>query len=264
MTQISVTVAGEQMASDGYAAPNVAVDGKSVSSRVSPDDFSLWLVVASIEPSSQLRWNTDHGDEALYVTSGLLRHGGRACPAGGVIVVESGVAAEIEVTEASEVVHFGPTSHRVPTDGPNGAPATDGHRVHVIGPRGYTAREEPTHATRQYANATCPTCRLNLFQSSRTEKYRSAAHSHTQDELIHVLEGELTLGGDRVGPGDTLAVAAHSIYGFQTGDDGYRFLNYSADASKYVPARPGASKVLDNPVPFTYSGDGDDYIQRGA
>ena len=202
-----------------------------------------------------MRWASDHGDEALFVKSGCLRVGDRQCGPGGVVVVEGGVAADVDVDEASEVIHFGPTAHAGPAPG---------HRTHVIGPRGYAAREEPTHATRQYANASCPTCRINLFQSSRTEKYRSAAHSHTQDELIHVLGGELFLGGKRVGPGDTLAVPAHSVYGFQTGDDGYRFLNYSADASGYVPARPGPSKVLDNPVPFAYTGDGDDYILRGA
>ena len=53
------------------------------------------------------------------------------------------------------------------------------------------------------------------------------------------------------------ALAPPAIYVL---DDGYRFLNYSADASSYVPARPGPSKVLENPVPFSYMGDGDDYI----
>ena len=61
-----------------------------------------------------------------------------------------------------------------------------------------------------------------------------------------------------------LHVPAGSIYGFQTGDNGYRFLNYSADASSYVPARPGPSKVLENPVPFSYTGDGEDYVARRA
>ena len=264
MTQISVTRADDQPVHDEYMAPTTTVDGPSRSRRVSPDDFSLWLVLASIDGPARLRWDEDHGDEALFVKAGSLRVGDRVCATGGVLVVESGVALDVTVDEPAEIVHFGPTAHTPPDDGPRGAPAADGHRAHVIGPRGYSAREEPTHATRQYANATCPTCRINLFQSSRSEKYRSAAHSHTQDELIHMLGGELVVGGERARPGDTLAVAAGSIYGFQTGDDGYRFLNYSADASSYVPARPGPSKVLQNPVPFTYSSDGEDYIRRGA
>jgi quercetin dioxygenase-like cupin family protein len=264
MSEISVTIAAEQPLSDVYAAPTTTVEGRSSSRVVSPEGFALWLVASSVEASSRLRWDTDHGDEALYVKSGRLRMDDRECGPGGVVVVESGVAAVVDVDDAAELVHFGPASRTPPADGPNGPPADGGHRAHVIGPRGYAAREEPTHATRQYANATCPTCRINLFQSWRSEKYRSAAHSHTQDELIHVLGGELVVGGGRVGPGDTLAVSARSIYGFQTGDDGYLFLNYSADASSYIPARPGPSKVLDNPVPFTYSADGNDYIARGA
>ena len=254
MTQISVTHADDKPVHDEYVAPTATLEGRSQSRRVSPDGFSLWLVVAAIEGPARLQWDTDHGDEALFVKAGSVRLGERQCPTGGVLVVESGVALEVDIDEPTEVVHFGPAVY--------GAPS--GQRAHVIGPRGYAAREEPTHTTRQYANATCDTCRINLFQSSRTEKYRSAAHSHTQDELIHVLGGELVVGGERARPGDTLAVAAESIYGFQTGDDGYRFLNYSADASSYIPARPGPSKVLANPLPFTYSGDGDDYVRRGA
>jgi quercetin dioxygenase-like cupin family protein len=264
MTQISVTTAAEQPLSEVYAAPTAIVEGRSSSRLVSPEGFTLWLVASAVDAPARLRWDTDHGDEAVYVKSGRLRVGDRTCGTGSVVVVESGAAIDVDVDEPAELVHFGPAAHTPPADGPNGAPAAGAHRAHVIGPRGYTAREEPTHATRQYANATCPTCRINLFQSWRSEKYRSAAHSHTEDELIHVLAGELTVGGGQAGPGDTLAVSARSIYGFQTGDDGYLFLNYSADASSYIPARPGPSKVLENPVPFTYSGDGDDYIARGA
>src|SRR5437762_465188 len=157
MTQISVTHADEQPLCDQYAAPTVTLDGRSQSRRVSPDGFSLWLVVATMEPAARLRWDGDHGDEALFVKAGSLRVGDRSCPEGGVVVVESGVTAEVDVVEPTNVVHFGPTTH---------VPASGGEKVHVIGPRGYLARQEPTHATRQYANSTCPSCRINLFQSS--------------------------------------------------------------------------------------------------
>src|SRR5207244_10885235 len=111
MTQISVTHADEQALYEQYAAPTATLDGRARSRHVSPDGFSLWLVVASIEPSARLRWESDHGDEALFVKAGSLRVGRRTCGAGGVVVVESGVAAEVDVVEPTDLIHFGPTAY---------------------------------------------------------------------------------------------------------------------------------------------------------
>jgi hypothetical protein len=137
--------------------------------------------------------------------------------------------------------------------------------VHVIGPGGVDGRSEHLHETRFFADASCPTCRTSLMFSSRGARYESAAHSHSQDELIYVLDGELHLGSLRVGPGDTLSVPGLVRYRFSTGADGYRFLNYSADSSAYIPADPDGPKLgsggrIGNG--FTYSGDGTDYLSE--
>src|SRR3954470_2335278 len=134
MARISVTTADEQPLSDQYAAPTATLDGRALSRRVSPDGFSLWLVTAEVDAAARLHWDADHGDEAVFVKAGELRIGDRTCTSGGVLVVESGTTADVEVVQKSEVIHFGPADH---------APRAGGERVHVIGPRGYAAREEP-------------------------------------------------------------------------------------------------------------------------
>ena len=53
----------------------------------------------------------------------------------------------------------------------------------------------------------------------------------TEDELIHVLRGELRVGRRVVGEGDTLWVAADRRYKLYSGDDGVHFINYRRDAS---------------------------------
>ena len=69
------------------------------------------------------------------------------------------------------------------------------------------------------------------------QEYVSATHSHSTDELIHLVWGELRLGSQTMRPGDTLAVDADRRYGFRSGPDGFGFLNYRRDASEQVVER---------------------------
>jgi quercetin dioxygenase-like cupin family protein len=51
------------------------------------------------------------------------------------------------------------------------------------------------------------------------------AHSHDQPELMYVLEGEMTVGGQRCLPGTVLRVPANTVYGqLSAGPEGVRFL----------------------------------------
>ena len=53
----------------------------------------------------------------------------------------------------------------------------------------------------------------------------SQPHSHTQDEFIFILEGYLTIGDRRCGPGTVIYNEKGSVYGFTVGEQGVRFLN---------------------------------------
>lgn len=50
-------------------------------------------------------------------------------------------------------------------------------------------------------------------------------HSHDQDEVAYIIEGELDLGDGARGPGTVIYVERHTEYGFTVGPKGVRFLN---------------------------------------
>jgi quercetin dioxygenase-like cupin family protein len=221
-------VRGEGPFDDGWIAPTAAVHGRAVSRLLSPQDFSLWLVRGHLPAGASLSWDGPHGDEVLYVQDGELEVGGRRCPTGGAVVIEAGVPTRITATSDADVLHFGPTDPAPPNDGHYG-PSLPGRVVHVVGPGGTWSQVDEYRDTRFFADSTCETCRVTLLHTGRATAYESAAHSHSQDELIHVLHGELQLGAHRVGPGDTLAIAKDVRYRFRS--DGFAFLNYRRDVS---------------------------------
>jgi len=207
---------------------------------VSPKDFSLWLIRAELDAGTTIDWPAAHGDEAVYVVEGALEIDARVVPPAGSVVVESDVATTVRARVPTRIMHVGPAAADAPTDGLNGSPEPGGHGVHAVGPRGTFARVDADGDSHYYADSTCPTCRITLLSVARFGPYVSAPHSHTQDELIHVVSGSLTLGSRHVGPGDTLAIAAGQRYGFRGPDEGFLFLNYRADASEqHWPDKPG-------------------------
>jgi len=58
-------------------------------------------------------------------------------------------------------------------------------------------------------------------------------HSHTQDETIFIVEGELDLGNRVIGPGTVLYVEGGTEYGFTAGKDGVRFLNVRPGSAEF-------------------------------
>jgi hypothetical protein len=191
------------------------VYGNGIEARlVSPDDFPLWLVRARMAPEQEITWGTDHGDEAVYVDAGDVELDGRVCEAGGAVVIEAGMPARLVAPVGAGIVHVGR----------HGGPVVGGETVHVVGPGGTYARTGEGRDSRYFADSECPTCDLTLFTTGRSQGHESPAHSHSADELLHVLEGEIVVGRRRLGPGTTIAIHADRRYAFRS--DGFRFLNY--------------------------------------
>ncbi len=232
MPRIQRVTAPEAIASERHLAPTCDADGPVVSRRVSPDDVSLWLVTSELPAGTTLTWTEEHGDEAVYVTEGALRIDGRECPTRGAVVVEAGVATRARAVGPTRVIHMGPSDPTPPIAGLHGPAAAEEHCIHVVGPRGTFERVADDRETRFYADATCPTCRVWLLYTSRTFAYESRIHSHSQDELIHVLYGEIELGSLSLGPGASLFIAADQPYHFRAAAGGFGFLNYRRDASE--------------------------------
>lgn len=65
-----------------------------------------------------------------------------------------------------------------------------------------------------------------LFESHVLPNTTVALHSHDEDEIIYVLDGEMILGKQSLRKGSSLFVAAKTRYGFRVGPEGVKFLNF--------------------------------------
>jgi mannose-6-phosphate isomerase-like protein (cupin superfamily) len=241
--------------SGSYGAPNCVASGDVSGALFHPDDFSLWRVEAELGEDAVLEWDTRHGDEALFVVTGAVDWEGRRVGGGSALIVEAGVPAIVHSAGRARVVHFGPEAIDAPTDGILGAPVEDGRRVHIVPPEHapsihFSGGDGATSV--YFCDGTCPTCRITLFLydgSAFSDGYSGASHFHSQDEIIHVLDGELRFGAVIVGPGASIAVPRYLRYSFRTSGP-FRYLDYRADVSTAVVA-PGSDPVLETVANLT-------------
>lgn len=236
MKGISIVAAGDAPRVAGHPVAGHRAGGSAVRA-LGPPGFSLWMVELEMLAGERVELPDEHGDEVLYVCSGELRIGDAAsravCPPGGAVIVESKAHPPIEAVGPTRVLHMGPTVPERRDDGVNGPIARVPDVVHVVGPAGRFALSGPSRAAKYFADSTCAGCRATLLYNSRQGSYAGEPHSHSQDELIYVLSGEIRFGAHRVRPGDTVAIVARQRYSFRS-DDGFAFLNYRCGGSMHI------------------------------
>jgi hypothetical protein len=226
-----------------YAAPACAGTGTIRSGIARPTAFDLWVVDAVLGPGSELHWGMDHGDEAVVVLAGAVEVLGESCPAGTAIVVEAGAPATLRSDGPATIVHFGRQQSARDTRPVAG--------VHIIGPGPAhgtdVARPGGSMVAGYYVDSTCGTCDLTLLVTSGVGVIRGSSHSHSQNELIRVLDGELQFGPQVAGAGMTAAIPADRRYAFRASAP-FTFLNYRAGPSIItksdgVPVRESAESL---------------------
>lgn len=238
-----------------YGAPNCVARGDVHGVLFHPDAFSLWRVDGQLGDDAVLEWDAGHGDEALFVVSGAIDCEGRRVGEGSTLIVEAGVSATVRSAGPTRAVHFGPTAIQAPADGVLGAPAGEGRSVHIVRPElassiHFSGGDGATSV--YFCDGTCPTCRITLFLydgSVFADGYSGASHFHSQDEIIHVLDGELHFGPVIVATGASIAVPRDVRYSFRTSGP-FRYLDYRADVSTAVVA-PGSDPVLETVASLT-------------
>lgn len=72
---------------------------------------------------------------------------------------------------------------------------------------------------------------LQLFEANIAPNEEISLHAHAEDEIIYILEGELLIGRQRLTAGASVFVAGNTLYGFRTGSNGARFLNFRGKAT---------------------------------
>jgi hypothetical protein len=231
---VQVVAAEEAVTADRYHPSTDAV-----ARLLSAPDFPLWLISADVPDGGGLHWGPDHGDEVVYVASGQVAAGARECSEGGAVIIEAGCPADLVAQGPARLLHFGSrdggpsTGSAVTADGSDGPEPS----LHVVGPRGTWAMVEEGRDSHYYADSTCPTCGVTLLYTSRQDAWDSRLHSHSTDEIIHVMWGDMQLGRWHLDPGGTVAIRADATYHFRSGPAGLGFLNFRAGPSTmHVPS----------------------------
>jgi hypothetical protein len=228
---------------EGYSAPYCHAVGRASSSWFHPEEFSLWRLDAELEAGTELEWAARHGDEALFVLAGNLAIDGQECGKEGVAIIEADARPNVRAVVTTHILHFGSTDTE-PPDGLFGPPRGPGRSVHVFSAQDGEALR--TMATTFFSDGTCPTCRIAFFTvdlMNVTEPKTYSSHLHSEDELIHVLDGTMKVGANRISTGRAAAIPRDLRYRFAT-DGPLRFLNYRRAASTMLEA-PGGPLELE-------------------
>ncbi len=245
MAKMTAVRRDEVEAAAAYQAPRQAT-GVRWSKRLSPPGYSLWLCESELDDGGTLTWSPPHGDDGVYLLEGRMRVDGRHVEAGGALIVESDVSAVASADGPVRIIHAGTTADAPPGEGLFGPVTAEGHGVHVVGPGGrfVSGQREGVRAV-WFADSTCDTCRIALFTVEAPGRKDGLAHHHTQDEIIFVLEGGITMGRTTYGPGSSLCIPGGTRYGFTGDPAGHVFLNVRADVSEQVNDRsqPGVRET---------------------
>lgn len=194
----------------------------------------LHLHLHRIAPGEALRIGPMPTDCVAYVWHGALEAGGWAMGQGSSLIVEHGEMLEVTGGEGpAELLTF--HAAQPPAEGRAG-----GH-VHLL-----PAERVPRLADMgggqlpvgggMHADSACPTCEVwlhenhfpPLLQPLTPEEEKRGVHSHSEDEIIFVVDGEIRLGNKLYGPGTAVAIAADTLYSFTTGPAGLSFINFRA------------------------------------
>lgn len=185
-------------------------------------------------------------DCVAYVWQGHVEAGSVKLAAGSSLVVEHGATLDVRAGEAATLVTFVAAN-------PPARQRAGGH-VHLLPfervPRVPTLLG--TLGTALHADGTCPTCQVwlheNILPPSDKRPDEQWIHSHTEDEVVFVVGGQLRLGNRLFGPGTAVSIAARTLYNFFSGPEGVTYVNFR-------PAQPGDlrlrnGKTIDEPGTF--------------
>jgi quercetin dioxygenase-like cupin family protein len=234
MKQLAIDDGLGDGAQAGYRFPGVRPAGACRSALFAPSGFSLQMAWATLPRGTALHWTAHGGDQVLYVVSGSTSTGEARCPAGGVLLIDEGAVLTLRADRETVILHFGRQ------DGAGRrAPRRARGRVRVVGPAGTYATVDAERETRFYADSD-DDFPATFFSTGRTGPYRSLPHSHSQDEIIYVADGGLTLGSRPVPVGSAIAVPRDRRYGFRGADTGFTLLNYRPGPSYFSGSDGGA------------------------
>lgn len=232
----------------------------SEGARVGPvlEGGSLRAVVVALQPGQGLDWPAVHGEEVAYVLHGRVDADGTSVEAGGSVILHAGGPYALTAERPSRLALFWDVDGAGAPD--DGGPASGDRAVaHVIGPEGWARSGSPgASMATWFADSTCEGCDVTFMKVARdTPGNRGRAHTHSADEIILVVEGEISFGAHRLPAGTAAHVPADTRYAVTCGPTGHAFLNYRATGStQQYEGDP-------EPVPETALGRGGSLVAEG-
>jgi hypothetical protein len=191
----------------------------------------LHLQVHELPADTVLNAGSLETDTLVYVWMGAVVVQGVRLAERSSLIVERGASAAVSaVDNAAKLLFFTP---KKPRPGEQTAP-----RLRLLPrervPCNRDLGGQGLAGGALHADASPASCHLWLHENDfYVGGNPVAVHSHTEDEIIFVREGELRVGNRGYGPGTALAVAANTKYGFQVGPAGLSFVNFRASAPTY-------------------------------
>jgi len=216
------------------AAPMEAPSGRGlIQSRAyfNRETDPLRLHVHELAPDTVVNVGSPGTDTLVYVWMGAVAVQGVHLAERSSLIVERGAPAEISaVDNAATLLFFTPKKQR---PGEQGAP-----RLRLLPrervPCNRDLGGQGLAGGALHADASPSSCHLWLHENDfYVGGNPVAVHSHSEDEIIFVRDGELRVGNRGYGPGTAVAIAAHTKYGFQVGRTGLSFVNFRASAPTY-------------------------------
>lgn len=221
--------------------PRALVGGAAVCSAYFDGERDrLHLHRIDVKPEDGVKLSARNVDIVSYVWMGGIEARHVELPAGSSLVVERGGTVDLRATGQGATILIFAAGRSDGADRPAAVhllPAADAPRSDRLG--GAAGVVGVMHA-----DSDCPTCRVwlheNIFPAGHGTggDEEAGVHSHSEDEIIFVTAGEMSLGHKLYGPGTALAIAADTLYSFSPGPSGLSFVNFRA-------SRPGQIKFAD-------------------
>lgn len=226
------------------ALPQGFSGGGEVEVYLEGDKFPLQLHLHQLADGQSLQIGPLPVECVAYVWRGEAEAGGRPLPAGSSIIVEQGQTIAVKGSgQGAQLLAFA-------SGKPMEAQAAGGH-VHLL-PADRVPRSADLGghgvAGGMHADSDCPTCSVWLHENHfppreplTEEQQEGGIHSHSEDEIIFVIDGEMRLGNKPAGPGTAVAIAAETLYSFSPGPNGLSFINFRAAMPNEIKFANGSS-----------------------
>jgi hypothetical protein len=192
----------------------------------------LHLYVHRLGPDVALNVRCAAADTLVYVWTGAVVVQGVRLGERSSLILEQDASTRIGAVEGDASLLFFSSKEPRRTE-------RAGHHIHLLPrervPCNWDLSSQGFAGGALHADASDSSCRLWLHENDfYIGGSPVAVHSHSEDEIIFVREGELRVGNRRYGPGTALAIAANAKYGFQVGPGGLSFVNFRAAAPTYM------------------------------